>query len=158
MASIGYVATYWPIAAKQLLDVSWAPMLSTIGQRAWFAWHCLPRNDKGQPPSISQLEREHGLSHAQLRKIVMGLSSRPSYSTLTRAAQALDCAPEWLADGEGTPPVCSIFVPPGPPLRKKAAASASARSSLSQNEIVLFEAKARDLGQRARPIPRKRAR
>lgn len=160
MASISYDATHWTIAERALLDVTCPQMLSTIGQRAWFAWHCLPRNDKGQPPSISQLERDHGLSHAQLRKLVMGLSSRPSYSTLTRAAQALDCAPEWLADSEGTPPVCSVFVPPGPPLRKKAAASAgTARSGvLSQNEIVLFETKARDLSQRARPISRKRAR
>jgi transcriptional regulator with XRE-family HTH domain len=129
-------------------------MFSTISQRAWFAWHCLPRTDKGQPPPISQLERDNGLSHAQLRKIVMGLSKRPSYSTLTRAAQALGCAPEWLADNEGGGPVCSTFVPPGPPARKPAAR----RGTLGQNEIVLFESKARDLSQRARPLPRKRAR
>ena len=131
-------------------------MFSSIAQRAWFAWHCLPRTDKGQPPPIAQLERDHGLSHAQLRKLVMGLSKRPSYSTLTRAAQALECPPEWLADGEGTGPSCSTFVPAGPP--KRASASGTNGGMLAQREIVLFEAKARDLGQRARPITRKRAR
>jgi transcriptional regulator with XRE-family HTH domain len=133
-------------------------MFSTIAQRAWFAWHCLPRTEKGQPPPIAQLERDHGLSHAQLRKLVMGLSKRPSYSTLTRAAQALACAPEWLGDNEGEPPRCSVFVPPGPPNRKRASAGTARSGVLAQSEIVLFESKSRDLSQRARPIPRKRAR
>ena len=132
-------------------------MFGSIAQRAWFAWHCLPRNDRGQPPSLNVLEREFKFSHAQLRKIVMGRSPRPGYATIIRAAEALKCDAGWLGEGEGPPPVCSVFVPPCPPARKKALA-ASGAGLLSQGEIVLFESKASQLTQRPKPVTRKRAR
>jgi len=135
-------------------------MFSTIAQRAWFAWHCLPRNDKGQPPSINQLERDHGFSHAALRKVIMGRAPRPGYTTLVKAAEALRCDAGWLGSNEGPAPVCSWPVPAGPPIRKKKL-SANARSStrgLSQSELMIFESKASELSQRARPVTRKRAR
>jgi hypothetical protein len=133
-------------------------MFSSIAQRAWFAWHCLPRNEKGQPPSINHLERDHDLSHAQLRKLIMGKAPRPGYTTIVKAARALDCDPGWLGRNEGPRPVTSWLVPPGPPPQKAKQLAAPAPRALGEREILIFESKASELSQRARPVTRKRAR
>ena len=133
-------------------------MLSTLAQRAWFAWHCLPRTEKGQPPSIRSLEGAYELSNAQLRKLIMGLSKRPSYGELVKMAMALDCDPEWLQSGQGEGPRATTFIPEGPPLPKPKGSMPGRDDGLRANEIVLFERKARQLGQRASALTGKRAR
>lgn len=119
-------------------------MLLTLAQRAWFAWHCLPRTDKGQPPPVRSLERAHLLANAQLQKLIMGRSKRPSYGELVKMAMALDCDPAWLQSGEGIAPTTSYPVPAGPPQRAKLTGG----SGLSPGDKVMFERKAKQLTDR----------
>lgn len=127
-------------------------MFQTLAERAWFAWHCLPRNKRDKPPPIRKLEIAHGLANAALRKIILGYTLRPAHDSLLKAALALNCDPRWLSTGEGQGPLASTFVAPGPP-------PLPARSrGLSSSDVALFEGKAEKLGKRSAIRPRKIAR
>lgn len=73
-------------------------------RRAWLAWQCLPRGATGAPPNVRELERKHHLANNQLRKLVRGLSKRPSFVELEKMAAALQTSVEWLQFGRGEPP------------------------------------------------------
>jgi len=121
-------------------------MRSTITQRAWLAWQCLPRGRNGKPPPIRRLEIAHGLSNAQLRKLILGTTIRPSHDALLKMAAALKCDPVWLSTGEGQSPLAAMLADLSP--------SPHARG-LSPREVTLFEGKAQKLAQRAPIRPRK---
>lgn len=127
-------------------------MFATIAERAWFAWHCLPRNRRNKPPAIRKLELAHGLANAALRKVIYGQTARPAYDSVLKMAAALNCSPQWLVANEGPGPLASTFVEP-PPARR---GSVVARG-LSARDLALFEGKADQLGKRASVRPRKLA-
>lgn len=87
---------------------------ATMGQRVWFAWHCLPRDDRGEPPTLRSLEVAHGLANGTLHKLTWDLLKRPGYERLTKVCEALGVTPEWLQTGRGPGPVASWPVPPRP--------------------------------------------
>jgi hypothetical protein len=103
----------------------------TMGQRAWFAWHCLRRDQRGNPPDWRELERRFGLSNATLYKVIWDVAKRPGFEVLTKVAAALECSPEWLQAGSGPGPKSSWPVPSRPPppegAQKKRSKSGSMR-------------------------------
>lgn len=92
-------------------------------RRAWFAWHCLPRDEKGEKPSIRGLESLNDLSNSQLNKLIYAISKRPSFDELRKMAKALRVSLDWLVDGTGDGPIAKFEVPPWPGPRKKKARS-----------------------------------
>jgi len=90
-----------------------------MGQRAWFALHCLPRDPKGAPPSIRELERRHEISNMGLNRLIWDELKRPGLEVLSKAAAALNTTPEWLQFGRGDGPKASWPVPNRPAERPK---------------------------------------
>lgn len=77
----------------------------SIGHRVWFAWHCLPRDAKDQPPSFRSLEERYGLSNATLRRWLWDLNTeRPTRKGADGVARALGTTPEWIVDEDGPGP------------------------------------------------------
>jgi hypothetical protein len=86
----------------------------TRGHRAWWAWHCLPRDDRGQPPTLRSLEKKAGLSNNDLSRLVWDWYVRPSWEKMQRFAVALGTTAEWLEREEGPRPLSAWHVPPRP--------------------------------------------
>jgi len=88
-----------------------------MADRAWFAYQCLPRDDRGEPPDWRVLEREHGLSNGTIYKLIWGITVQPTWDTLEKAATALRVPSEWLRREEGAGPIARWPVPvrPAPP-------------------------------------------
>ena len=84
------------------------------GHRAWFAWKCLPRDERGEPPTFRSLERAHGLANKDLSRLVWDFYKRPSYEKMQRFAAALKTTPEWLEHEEGVGPSAKGYVQPRP--------------------------------------------
>lgn len=122
-------------------------MISTLAQRAWFAWQCLPRNSRGKPPPIARLELAHGLANAALRKVILGITTRPAHDSLLKMAEALQCDPQWLSCEKGPPPIPSALPNSSPPARRG--------RGISSRDFALFEGKAEKLAQRSPIRPRK---
>jgi len=89
-------------------------MFQSIGHRAWHAYYCLPRDEKGKPPSYRSLEDAHGVSNAGLQKMIKGNLRRPGYEVLSNIAAALKVTPHWLQTGEGEPPKSAWPIPAYP--------------------------------------------
>jgi hypothetical protein len=90
------------------------PHLPDLADRVWFAIHCLPRDENGNPPTYTELEREYGLHHSTLSKIVLGKAQHHSYEIFRGIAIALRVSEHWLEfGGEGGPTPTGI-VPPRP--------------------------------------------
>ena len=85
-----------------------------MAHRAWHALNCLPRTSKGAHPPVRALEREHGISHAALSKMLKGQLKRPGFEQLTAIAAALNTTPQWLQSGKGDPPVSAWPIPDYP--------------------------------------------
>lgn len=96
-------------------------MFQSLGQRAWHAYWCLPRDAKLQPPSYRALEVKNGLTNARLQKLVTGQLKRPSYGELIKMARALAVEAGWLESGEGEAPHSQYPIPPFPPPKKSGA-------------------------------------
>jgi transcriptional regulator with XRE-family HTH domain len=86
----------------------------SMADRAWFAYQCLPKTETGAPPPLRELERANDLSNAMLRKLIRGISKRPSYVELVKMARALNCTPEWLQSEIGDGPVARWPIPVRP--------------------------------------------
>lgn len=78
--------------------------LESLNDRVWYAWNCLPRIDRGKPPSWKSLEKKFEISGATFSKLVSGERSTVDADTLTKLARALEVTVAWLASGEGEPP------------------------------------------------------
>lgn len=89
--------------------------LPTLADRAWFAYHCLPR-EEGELPSYRQLEMAYGLSTAIISKIVLGTREHFWPETMPKLAEALRCNVDWLRAGTGPAPRLphGVSVPPRP--------------------------------------------
>lgn len=129
-----------------------------MGDRAWFALQCLPRDDRGQPPKVRQLELDHGLSNGAIHKIIWGVTTAPTFPVLRRVAQALGTTPEWLLDGEGEGPRASFPVVPRPEPPKGAASRQHKRSRSRPHDGIpataqkRFEIEAKQLSDRPKRL------
>ncbi len=108
------VSVATPVAIWQRVDMS---DLATMAGRAWYAYHCLPRNDEDKPPPVRRLEKKQGIANGTLKKVFTG-ERDPVGSTLAKVADALGVNEEWLLRGTGTPPTPTGYVP-APPGGKK---------------------------------------
>lgn len=77
----------------------------SLASRTWFALHCLPRDEKGRPPSYRSLELNYDLPRSVLSRLFSDDRKTVDASTLGKLAKAFRVSPEWLLDGEGSDPV-----------------------------------------------------
>lgn len=97
------------------------PRFGSVGERAWWAWQCLPRNDRDQPPTWRSLEKKYGMTNATIRRWIWDLNTEnPTVKTAAVVATALRCTPEWLVDEEGPGPMTDRHIPrrPAPPKKQ----------------------------------------
>jgi hypothetical protein len=127
-------------------------MFQSLGQRAWYAYWCLPRDAKLQPPGYRELERAHKLTNARLQKLVTGQLKRPSYGELIKMAAALKCEPAWLESGAGEAPHAQYPIPPFPEPKKKKQSAAG----LTESVKAAFERDAKKI-ERSAPARSRRA-
>ncbi len=87
----------------------------TFSDRAWYAWHCLPRDDEGSPPSPRPWGKTHGVDPSAIGRLFKG--ERGMGVDVTRKfAEGLGVSLDWLVSGKGEAPV---LTGPLPPRRKK---------------------------------------
>lgn len=105
-----------------------AMKFATMGQRIWYAWHCLPRDERGEPPTLRALERKLELPNATFHKYMWEKAKpeRAAFDVLRKMATALNTTPEWLLHEDGDGPVSTFPIvprpaPPAPKPRKKLA-------------------------------------
>ena len=76
--------------------------LGTFAERAWYAYHCLPRGRRGKPPSIDSLLGRP--RRAMLTRLFRGERTDPRHATREILAEVLKVPPECLDYGKGDPP------------------------------------------------------
>lgn len=86
-------------------------MAEDLGDRVHFARYCLPRDERGEPPSFASLERAHEISPATLSELVSGKRQNPNQETVVKIARSLGVSVGWLLTGEGPRPVPTGPVP-----------------------------------------------
>lgn len=82
-----------------------------IQDRAWLAWHSLPRA-RGRPPGREKLEIDHELPRDLLTQLFDGSRTYVRDDVLPRLAAALATTPQYLKRGTGAPPTPTGPVPP----------------------------------------------
>jgi DNA-binding Xre family transcriptional regulator len=82
-----------------------------MGERAWWAYQCLPKDGFGRPPSFRGLEESVGLTNNQLRRLIWDEYKRPGLEQLEKFAKALNTTPEWLQFERGEGPKASWHIP-----------------------------------------------
>jgi hypothetical protein len=87
--------------------------LPTLADRVWFAYHCLPRDERGEPPSMRSLEKSVGLHEGTLSKLLAGAKDHRR-QTFAKIATALRVSEHWLDYGGNDGPVPTGIVPPRP--------------------------------------------
>lgn len=85
-----------------------------MGQRAWWAYQCLPKDRLGNAPKFRELERREKLANNSLRRLIWGEAVRPGLVQLEKLARALNCDPEWLQFGRGERPATKNYIQPRP--------------------------------------------
>lgn len=98
-----------------------------MAKRAWYAYQCLQRDERGNAPSIRGLESDHHLANAQIYKLVYGISKRPGFPELSKMARALNTTPEYIAEGSGQGPFTRHQVEPWPGPRDQAAKKSASK-------------------------------
>lgn len=88
-------------------------MDTTVAERAWWAYHCLPRDKRGKPPAATRLESSVGLGRGTLGRLFSG-ERVPIPENLEKAATALEVTSAWLTFGEGVAPSLTGPLPPRP--------------------------------------------
>ena len=82
--------------------------LDTEVDRAWYAWHCLPRRANREPPSEDWVRKNLPDDQPEISKGLIGRAMReeriPNLKTWKRIAQALQVPSSWLLFGEGERP------------------------------------------------------
>lgn len=102
--------------------------LDTLAERAWYAYHALPRDFRGNPPSYRSLEQEHGLPQATFAKLFGGHKKSVGSANLPRLCRALGVNVAWLTESVGDPPE---LTGPIQPLRFDASAWTAASAPAS---------------------------
>jgi hypothetical protein len=90
-------------------------ILPTLADRAWYAYHCLPRDRRGKLPSVRELERDHALAQATLAHIFTGRRALHRSDTAPKIAKALRASESWLrGDAGARGPTLTGMLPPRP--------------------------------------------
>lgn len=92
-------------------------MFHSIAHRAWHAYYCLPRDEKGAPPSLRGLERPEnpdGPSNGAIGKLFRSDLRGPGPDVLARIATVLACDLTWLITGKGPAPSTANQIPEFP--------------------------------------------
>jgi hypothetical protein len=131
-------------------------LFPSMGHRAWFAWQCLERNERGEPPTWRELEDKHDLSNGSIHKIVWDISTRPSFGQLERVARALNTTPQWLLSESGESPAGRWPITPRPAhpkksARKSASGTVGRDAGLSRDAEAAFGRDAEKLRNRPEP-------
>ena len=88
--------------------------LTTLAERAWFAFHCLPRRGDGSPPSEHAIEVQYGLSISTFDKLRKNPDINIWCPTLAKLTRALNVSADWLLLGVGERPrLTGQFLVPG---------------------------------------------
>lgn len=90
------------------------PLLPSLADRVWFAYHCLPRDEKGNLPSYVSVERPWKLPNNTLSRVISTERKDLRGKTLDLIAKALNVSIEWLMNGGDDGPVPTGIVPPRP--------------------------------------------
>jgi transcriptional regulator with XRE-family HTH domain len=90
--------------------------LATLADRAWFAYHCLPRDPDGKPPAATALEErsQPPISRGTLSKTFSGKRTKHTAEVMDRVAKVLHTTVDFLLKGEGEPPKLTGPLPPRP--------------------------------------------
>ncbi|MEP7119463.1 MAG: hypothetical protein ABJE95_00915 [Byssovorax sp.] len=83
-----------------------------IANRVWLAYHSLPRDAKGRPPSRRQVEIENDLPRSILSKLFTDERQTVEAVTVMKLSRALAVTADWLLSGAGEPPQPTGPVPP----------------------------------------------
>lgn len=137
-------------------------VFETMGQRAWWAYQCLPKDPMGHAPKFRELERREELANNSLRRLIWGEAVRPGLVQLEKLARALNCDPEWLQFGRGQQPLARWPVPPrpdAPPGMKPRESARRAAPSLERGSTSerAFSRKSQKLLQSSAPRRRRNA-
>jgi hypothetical protein len=90
------------------------PLLPTLADRVWFAYHSLPRDAKGNLPTYVALERPLKLPNGTFSRLIIGARAELRGTTLGLISKALTVRLEWLLNGGDDGPVPTGIVPPRP--------------------------------------------
>jgi hypothetical protein len=88
--------------------------LPTFADRVWFAWHCLPRDERGRPPQFKALELANGITVGTFSKVLVRGYEDLSRANMAGIARALRVAQHWLEHGGNDGPLPTGLVPPRP--------------------------------------------
>lgn len=88
--------------------------MATPGDRAWYAYHCLPRQRGGKPPTIKSLADKHKANASAFTRLFTNERTGLRGTTATKVAAALGVTVEWIMDGVGDAPTLTGEIPPRP--------------------------------------------
>ena len=89
-----------------------AAAAESFANRVWLAYHSLPRDAKGRPPSRRQVELENDLPRSILSKLFTAERQTVEGATVVKLSRALAVTADWLLSGVGEPPRPTGPVPP----------------------------------------------
>jgi hypothetical protein len=156
-SSTHYSAKVTRLVARPLHSDDFAMALfQSLADRAWFAWNCLPRDERGDRPKIRELERSYGLTNGSLHRLINGISVRPGYEQIVKMAAALNTTAEWLQLEKGAAPTTSWPVPPRPARIAREASPAASEVGVADQRA--HREKADRLMQGRKPVSPRKAR
>ncbi len=88
------------------------PPVNDLADRVWLAYHALPRDAKGRPPSRRKVEIENNLPRSIFSKLFTDERGSIGGASTVKLAKALAVSTDWLLTGEGTGPTPTGHVPP----------------------------------------------
>lgn len=76
----------------------------SLADRIWYAYHCLPRDERGEPPQKKEFERKHGIYNGLLAKIFSGERPSPSADAVQQIAKAFGVSVDFLTNEDSREP------------------------------------------------------
>lgn len=84
----------------------------SLASRVWYLYHCLPRDEFGNPPSFRELEKVAGLAASTMSRTVSGKRKHHGHETFARIAKVLGVSADLLRTGIGEWPTPTGNIPP----------------------------------------------
>lgn len=114
------------------------PKLDDIGDRVWYALHCLPRDEHGRAPPPTRFEKPEGeISRVTLSKLISGARQSVDPPTLVKIGKALGVSVGFLADAEQPWPKPTGPIPPRPKRFDANKKPIRVRSAIEATGVVL---------------------